>query len=428
MLVRRLATPALVAILLAACSVSVVPAPTSGPSVPTPTVGPPTATVAAVTTTPIPVETAPAPSELPNASGPPIETALPTSIGTAEPTGPPTESPPAGSGDPTTAQVLLGSLLDPTSVDSTATTTGPRVDTTTDVAAFAANGGLRVASQTISFGDNTVFDIRYQFPDARSADAFLDAAEPELSETSNGLASATPPVTIGDDTRYYAGEIHVGSVTTENFNYLARSGNLAVKLFVAGPSDEITEDYASIIAGLADGQISEALGRVAEATPGPDETETPAPTETAAGSPAASVDEVLAHVPTSIRGSCRQSSPDHPASGLRVEVTCEPAAANVTLKYDLYDSNDAMDAAYDTLHAGADALGADYSEDNCRKGSYDGTYTIDKKPAGRLTCYDELGSSLVIWTHTPTSILSIINDQDGDADAAHQLWLDAGPE
>jgi hypothetical protein len=423
-------TPALAAVLLAACSVSVVPAPTPGPTGSTATVAPAsTATPAPPFARPIPADTStPAPSEAPSASEPPSRTSPPVPTPTAAPTEVATESPPGSAVDPTTAQVLLDSLLDPRSVDSTATSTGPKVETATDVAAFADNGGLRVGSQTISFGDNTVFDIRYQFPDAASAGAFLDAAEPELSETSNGLASATPPVTIGDDTRYYAGEIHVGSVTTENFNYLGRAGNLAVKLFVAGPSDEITEDYAAIIAGLADGQISAALGTTAEGSPEPGETGSPSPTETAAESPAASLDAVLAHVPESVRGSCQESSPDHPESGLLVEVTCEPAAANMTVKYDLYDSKRAMDDAYDTLHAGADALGADYSKHSCRKGSYDGTYTIDKKPAGRLTCYDELGSSLVIWTHTPTSILSIINNQDGDVTAAYQLWLDAGPE
>ena len=150
-----------------------------------------------------------------------------------------------------------------------------------DVASFEANGGVDAASQTWMAPEVTpdseivvVFDFRFLFPDEASAAAYLDAAEPTLSESSTGLALRTDGVTVGDDTRHYTGSLAQGNLTIESENVLFRMGPVVAKVYITGL--DVSFDDAAAIAAAAGARTGTWLAEVA---PG---------TSPAAGSPLAS--------------------------------------------------------------------------------------------------------------------------------------------
>jgi hypothetical protein len=110
-----------------------------------------------------------------------------------------------------------------------------------DQARFDANGGLGKVDQTwaasamdTSLHVAIVFDFRMLFPDAAAAQAYLDAAEPILSETVSGITLQADPPVIGDATRLYAGQLKSGDVTVDVQNLLFRVGPVVAKVYVGG--------------------------------------------------------------------------------------------------------------------------------------------------------------------------------------------------
>src|SRR3954468_23671350 len=77
--------------------------------------------------------------------------------------------------DPTDETVLGASLLQAGDVFPGSTTSGVAIGTTDDLPGFAANGGIREASQTWTTTEpaGLIFDFRFQFPDEAGAGEFL---------------------------------------------------------------------------------------------------------------------------------------------------------------------------------------------------------------------------------------------------------------
>jgi hypothetical protein len=149
-------------------------------------------------------------------------------------------------------------MLDPIQdVDPLAETSGVSVGTeASDLPAFAEQGGLRRAAQTIDppGSEYTVYDFRYQFPDAESAAAFLEAEADGLGETHAGAVESTPPSQLGDETRYYTSHTEI-FVIQDSFNYLIRVENVVAKVWVGGDPEAINAEEALDIASSAWGRM-----------------------------------------------------------------------------------------------------------------------------------------------------------------------------
>jgi hypothetical protein len=129
-----------------------------------------------------------------------------------------------------------------------------------DLPGWAENGGIRELSHTLADDAITVYDFRWQFPDAASATAFLDAAEVDLSEVSIGSIPAAAPVIPVGDTRYYTFRYDLFGVgVTLGFNYLMRHENIVAKVYVAGGEGDVTEEDGARIAQIAGERIIAAL-------------------------------------------------------------------------------------------------------------------------------------------------------------------------
>ncbi len=120
-------------------------------------------------------------------------------------------------------------------------------------AAFDANAGLRAFSRTWTGTRGPVLsvtDFRMLFPSAAQASAYLDAAEPVLSEqVASGLAPVMFEDPIGEDARHFFGVAEVDGRTLLLHDYLFRVGPIAAKVFVVGV--DMREDTASNLAGAA---------------------------------------------------------------------------------------------------------------------------------------------------------------------------------
>ena len=144
------------------------------------------------------------------------------------------------------------SMLEPIDVDPLAETSGIDVGTEADdLPAFAEQGGLRRAGQTIGVGsDYTVYDFRYQFPTATAASAFLDAEADSLGETASGAVETELPLQLGDKSRYYTSHLEI-FVIQDSFNYLIRVENVVAKVWVGGDPEFINATKAYGIASTA---------------------------------------------------------------------------------------------------------------------------------------------------------------------------------
>lgn len=100
-----------------------------------------------------------------------------------------------------------------------------------------------------------VFDFRMVFPTQEAAQAYLEAAEPILSEAVTGLELQADTPTLGQASRHYAGTLSQGSVTISVQNLLYRVGPVVGKVFVGG-FDTTFEDLLPI--AMAAGARTEA--------------------------------------------------------------------------------------------------------------------------------------------------------------------------
>lgn len=320
----------------------------------------------------------------------------------------------AGQPDATDESVAIDAMLVADDVPWQGDPSGVTLETdpsVIDLPGYVENGGLRQVAQQW-FSDETfaiVFDFRFQFPDAASAGAFLDASEEVLGEVASGAESQVPPVSPLEDTRYYRYEDKVLGTSTVGHNFLMRHENLVAKVYVSGA--EMSEDVASGIAQAAAGRMKGAVGD--------DPGESPVPS----GSDDVSIDQLLTHVPSGIRASCE---PESPSVGV-VSVSCSQSD-ELIVGYTLFESIEAMDEWFDLTRLLVQANGADTAGDDCSTGPYDGTWTLGSEEAGRLLCFDADTNRAIVWSHPASLTVSRIDHSGGDKAAAWDLWLAAGPE
>jgi hypothetical protein len=329
---------------------------------------------------------------------------------------------PAGAAvsDPTEKTVAFDALLQADDVPGYGSVFGIETISADDLPAFARNGGIREVTQRWyqEAPASLIFDFRFQFPDARSARRFLDASEADLGEVHNGSQPMDPPVAPLRDTRFYRYEDRVLGTGAVGHNFLMRHENLVAKVYVSGSADGVTPGDAARVASAAAARMITALGGEAPVQP------TPEP-----GGDLSPLEELRSHVPSAVEG-CLPSfaiDPQSQETGVTASLECDHSATQ-SLMFQLFDSVQGMDALYDIYREAALGLRQGSGEGSCAEGDHDGVWLLDGEEAGRLLCATMEEGSIIFWSHPDTRILSSIIQVDADTQAAHQLWLIAGPE
>ncbi len=165
---------------------------------------------------------------------------------------------------------------------------------TTDAADFQTNGGLGAVQQTWTASTQApvymVIDFRFVFPTSAAAQAYLDAAEPVLSESAaSGLSLVQGDIGVGEGYRHYAGTVVANGDTVEMHTVLFRVGPVVAKEFVGGygtTSADVTgiakASYGRIAAivspdAIASPEVVVATSPEVLATAGPDVPQTAEP-------------------------------------------------------------------------------------------------------------------------------------------------------
>jgi hypothetical protein len=322
--------------------------------------------------------------------------------------------------DPTEESVGLEAMLQTADLTGYRSVQGPEnwADGDNDDPIFVKNGGVSEWFQLWRSTDpmGSVFDFRFQFPDAGSAKAFLDASETSLGEVRNGGERQDPPVSPVPDTRYYYSDAFLVS-----YNYLMRHENIVAKVYIGG--GETTAEDGARIASAAASRIITALGGEA---PTPSDGLDPSP----GVDPVSPIDELRSHVPDDVEADCHRAlfmDPQAVDNGARVSLECDRDDESALL-FTLFDSAEGMDAMYDILREASIKVKPFTDGGACQEGSYDGSWTLDDQEAGRLFCNEGVESSAVlVWSHPATRILSALIRIDGDHAAAFDQWTVAGP-
>ena len=324
--------------------------------------------------------------------------------------------------DPTDESVAVESMLQTEDVPGYRSVQGPEnwADGDNDDPIFVKNGGLSEYFQLWRLMEpmSSVFDFRFQFPDAESAKAFLDASEASLGEVRNGAERQEPPVSPLPDTRYYYSDAYLVS-----YNYLMRHENIVAKVYIGGGTGEITPEDGAAIARAAASRMITALGGEAPApSDGPD----PSP----GVDPMSPLEELRSHIPDDVEADCQRAlfmDPQAVENGARVSLECDRDDESA-LMFTLFDSAEGMDAMYDVLREASIKVKPLPEGGDCREGSYDGAWFLDDQEAGRLFCNAGAEDSAVLaWSHPASRILSAMIRIDGDHAAAFDQWAVAGP-
>jgi hypothetical protein len=324
--------------------------------------------------------------------------------------------------DPTDVSVALESMLQADDVANRRSVQGPEnwAEDGSDDPIFVKNGGISEWFQLWRSIEpmSSVFDFRFQFPDAESAKAFLDASETSLGEVRNGGERQEPPVNPVSDTRYYFSDTFLVS-----HNYLMRHENIVAKVYISGVGGELTPDDGARIASAAAGRMITALGGEA---PAPSNDPDPSPGD----DPVSPIDELRSHIPDDVEADCHRAlfmDPQAVDNGARVSLECG-RDEQTALMFTLFDSAEGMDSMYDILREASIKVKPFSDGGSCQEGSYDGAWFLDDQEAGRLFCNEGMESSAVlVWSHPASRILSALIRVDGDHAAAFDQWTVAGP-
>lgn len=350
----------------------------------------------------------------PQATGP--APALPSEVATDAPAASPTVDP-----------LLMGLLAEP-DLPGMSSPLGPQegTDYAIDDDAFEANDGIRVVSRTWrSLADSglaAVFDFRMQFPTDAAAGAYLEAAEPVLSEAeATGQSPVPSPPLIGSDGRVYGLETTGEGGPVLLRTYLFRVGPVVAKLVAGGPG--VTTATTDALAMTAAARIA-AAGPPAPGSPRPpaSPSPTPAPSEPLpTGEALAAL--LLEHVPPDIGPGC---VPDEQRlwDGELATLVCADEATGVTVTYSGFASVDALEAAFDASLEGIDLSDVAPS---CDLGPYLGDYQVEDEQVGRVACWPEQGGQAIMWSDDRLAILAVAASPTLDPAGLYLWWLEAGP-
>jgi hypothetical protein len=327
-----------------------------------------------------------------------------------------------------TEDPLISGLLDETDLPGLSSPLGPQEGSEFDIddAAFEANDGIRVVSQSWQSLADTglagVFDFRFQFPTDAAAAAYLDAAEPVLSEAAaNGQSPLPSSPVIGSDTRVYELEATGDSGPVLLRTYLFRVGPIVAKLVAAGPTVEAaTMDTLAMTAA----ERIRTAGPPVAGSPRPAATPSPAPVATEprpTGEALAAL--LLEHIPPAIAQGC---VPDEQRlwEGELATLVCTDEEGGVTVTYSGFESADTVEAAVDASLADMDLSSLAAS---CDLGTFVGPYDVEDEEVGRVVCWAEQGGQAIMWSDDRLAMLAVAVSPTLDPAGLYLWWLDAGP-
>jgi hypothetical protein len=259
-----------------------------------------------------------------------------------------------------------------------------------------------------------VVDFRMALPSPEAATAYLEAAEPILSEaTDTGIGLVDEPP-IADDGRHYSGIVDALGESLTFDVYLFRVGSVAGKVFVAA-LDGATNEAATIARATV-----ERMG----GTPAPMPSGSAAPpTPAATPSPMASeteVAELLAHVPEFIAPSCH--SDDSPF-GTGTALTCQTVDP-VVVSYTLMSSVAEVDQAFSEAQA---SIGVTPEALTCEEGPFVGRYDVAGLGSGQILCATTRTEQVFVWSRDDLPILGFAVSDTFDFPQLYAWWLGAGP-
>jgi hypothetical protein len=172
-------------------------------------------------------------------------------------------------------------------------------------------------------------------------------------------------------------------------------------------------------------------------TPTPDVTDlaTPSPpTTTASPDPVAGTPTVtpydpqralLGHLPADLRDSCQLAPGTAPALAT---ATCQADDGQILATYFLYDSERALENAYDAF---VETSTVERDSGRCSEPETwpsESAYSISEQPAGRVLCMQNPDAPTVYWTDSRLLILSSAFHLGADAERLYEFWLrEAGP-
>jgi hypothetical protein len=182
--------------------------------------------------------------------------------------------------------------------------------------------------------------------------------------------------------------------------------------------------------GLLLGRTDDAAGSGSSTAAGPSSELSPTADPPLATRPIESLDELRAHVPSSLRSSCRELTPQAEAlrESLRAAVQCTPSAATRSPRYVFYFAYRDLDSAqraFRSYYASAPLPLGD-----CRRSEAELRYEQQGgRPAtGTLVCYaDADGFRVVAWTNDELAVLASGADRDLRFDQLQGWWELAGP-
>lgn len=138
-------------------------------------------------------------------------------------------------------------------------------------------------------------------------------------------------------------------------------------------------------------------------------------------------EDLLAHVPESIRDSCERVEFWFPDA--ETEIICYPEGAESegldNVAYAQYPDTEAMDAAFDETVETSEAVEGDCAAE----GAFYGPYSIgEEEEVGRVLCDAHASSAYMMWTDERLDILSSASREDADMEALYAWWGgDSGP-
>ena len=148
--------------------------------------------------------------------------------------------------------------------------------------------------------------------------------------------------------------------------------------------------------------------------------------------PSASVAELRSHIPDAVAENCVEEpiEESQQEEGTLAIVQCT-TSEQASVRYELFDGLDTMVDQFELSRFVITTFGHDESARTCADGWYDDIWFLgDDGVPGRLLCQKSLygeQAAFVVWSHPATRIVSVIRQDDGDAEAAWNLWIVAGP-
>ncbi|MFN2484063.1 MAG: hypothetical protein ABR509_03895 [Candidatus Limnocylindria bacterium] len=153
-----------------------------------------------------------------------------------------------------------------------------------------------------------------------------------------------------------------------------------------------------------------------------------AETEPAEEFPSAQEEELLSHIPESLRADCSRSEFGAGVGIAAIGCGISAAGGDISVTYHLFDSPADMDEAY---QSNLDFMGVERDAGSCEDATAwpgEGAYTIGNEDAGRVACVDFDIGYIISWTDDRLLIKGYAEGFDVGAQQFYEWWTtDSGP-